>query len=171
MPLCVAGDIRQTLPITKENSLGSAIANDLRRDPDWIQHMRVFRLHAPMRNREDPEFAATVDAIGNGVADGPLPVEARGDEHAVYIPDGVHIIEGSDAAAMEELRRFVHPDLERGAESTFAAARRAICAPHNVTVDDHNVACERERENHGSAVFFFYRLSSKLYCRPGSLSW
>jgi hypothetical protein len=103
--------------------------------------MRVFTLHEPMRNRRDAAFAAAIDAIGDGDGDGPLPVSGRGDEHFVYIPRGVRIIEGSDEAALQALRHFVHPDLEDGESSTNAASRRAIVAPHNVNVDAHNDAC------------------------------
>lgn len=140
--MCLAGDIRQTLPITTENTLDAAIRNDIRRDPGWRSNLKVFTLHEPMRNRADPEFAAAVDAIGNGVADGPLPVERRGDAHHVYIPRGVRIIEGSGEEAMRELRALAHPHLERGREYTVEAARRVICSPLNATVDAHNAACE-----------------------------
>ena len=141
IPLCLAGDIRQTLPITKGNTLADAIRNDIRRDPDWIRHLKVFQLHEPMRNRRDPEYAASIDNIGNGVGEGPLPVDARADEHHVYVPPGVRVIDGFDEVAMQTLRDLVHPHLHRGAAYTKEAARRVICAPHNATVLEHNLAC------------------------------
>lgn len=94
-----------------------------------------------MRNRRDPEWAATVDSIGNGVGEGPLPVDGRADEHHVYVPTGARVIDGSDEVAMQTLRDLVHPHLDRGAAYTKEAARRVICAPHNTTVLEHNLAC------------------------------
>ena len=93
-----------------------------------------------MRNRQDPSFAAAVDAIGNGVGEGPIGVDEREDVHDVYVPSRVNVLFGSETVDdADALRRFVHPDLETC--TAREAARFAIVAVHNAVVDEHNAAC------------------------------
>jgi hypothetical protein len=111
VPCIFAGDQRQCLPITRDNSIAAAVANDVKSNPLFKQ-FRVFRLTQPMRNAADPGFCRDVDDIGNGVAAGPLPPAERLDEHFVYVPEGVELLPGTDDAARARLLQFVHPNLD-----------------------------------------------------------
>ena len=124
-PVIFAGDQRQILPITKQNTLASALANDIKSSSAFSQ-FRVFNLTAPKRNAGDPDYSASVDAVGCGTAPGPLPVDHRGYEHDVFVPAGVDILDGEDGE--EQLRQFVHPRLESGAASTCRRRQLAAAA-------------------------------------------
>jgi ATP-dependent DNA helicase PIF1 len=139
-PCVFAGDQRQILPVTKQNSLAAALTNDIKRSP-LFRNFTVFRLTAPMRNAADAEYSRAIDDIGNGIAAGPLSPDSRGSEHFVYVPDGVDVWDASNEENLTRLQKFVHPNLERGEESTAEAARCAIASPFNAVVDQHNAAC------------------------------
>ena len=139
-PVIVAGDQRQTLPITPQNSAAAAVASDIKRNPLW-QNFKVFKLTAPMRGALDPDYCARVDSIGNGVGEGPRSADDRGDDHDVYVPDGVRVIHGDDDDGLQQLCDFVHPRLHLGAEYTAEASRCALTSPYNATVDELNMRC------------------------------
>ena len=140
VPCVFGGDQRQILPITQQNSVAAALSVDIKGSSRW-RHFKVFRLRAFMRNRGDPEYAGSVDNIGNGIAPGPYSVDERGDAHGVYVPEGVRLMEGVDDAAVDALLRFVHPNLEDGPSSTRAAATCAVASPFNAVVDELNLKC------------------------------
>jgi len=140
VPCIFGGDQRQILPITQQNSVAAALSVDIKGSRLW-RNFRVFKLQGFMRNRGDPEYAADVDNVGNGIAAGPLPVGVRGNAHGVYVPEGVRLLDGVDDAAVDELLAFVHPNLEDGASSTRAAATCAVASPFNAVVDELNRRC------------------------------
>lgn len=61
----LAGDFRQTCPVIRKGSKADVIDASIKSSPLWPL-FTVHKLTIPIRNAEDPEFAAWVDAIGDG---------------------------------------------------------------------------------------------------------
>ena len=59
------GDFRQPCPVIREGSKADVLDASIKLSPLWpsFQKMQLTQL---IRNAEDPEFAAVIDAIGDG---------------------------------------------------------------------------------------------------------
>ena len=63
--LLAVGDFRQTAPIVSRAGKSDTIAASIQSSRLWTA-FHILRLHAPIRNAEDIEYAEFVDTIGDG---------------------------------------------------------------------------------------------------------
>ena len=63
------GDFRQVAPVIR-NSSGptSTYLSSIRSSPLW-HNFNILKLEIPIRNATDPQYAAWIDCIGNGIAE------------------------------------------------------------------------------------------------------
>lgn len=93
--IILLGDFRQTCPVIPYGSKADVIEASLKSSPLWSL-FTVVRLVEPIRNAEDPEFAALVDAIGDGA--GPI-VELPFLEHVQCAEDLIAFVYPADVLA------------------------------------------------------------------------
>ncbi|EJU00938.1 hypothetical protein DACRYDRAFT_53525, partial [Dacryopinax primogenitus] len=63
LPFLGLGDFRQLVPVVKGTGETAALQASILSSPLWPM-FKIHHLHAPVRNRDDPEFSAFVDYIG-----------------------------------------------------------------------------------------------------------
>jgi hypothetical protein len=133
-----AGDFRQTCPVVPRATRDQVLQACVKASPLWA-HFRVLHLTVPVRAAEDPEFAAFLETVGNGVAlhvdavtGQELPDQAKrqrcGGTHYVRLPAilTARIRVFTDAA---EAAEFVHP---AGRLQSRDYATKAPSAPSSV---------------------------------------
>lgn len=59
------GDFRQTCPVIRGGTRPEVVDASIKSSPLWPM-FKVFRLHAPIHNTQDPELSSFVDEIGDG---------------------------------------------------------------------------------------------------------
>ena len=115
--ILLAGDFRQTCPVVKGGNRVRVVDASVRSSPLWPL-FSILRLHAPYRNAQDPEFAAWVDAIGDGAG-----------------PDvdlsALHLL-----STVDDVINFVYP-LHVLPHPELCVARN-ILAPTNAQIDEFN---------------------------------
>ena len=111
------GDFRQTCPVIRRGGRTEVVSASIRSSYLW-PHLRIYNLSLPIRQQTDPEFAAAIDAIGDGA--GP----------SVQIPFV------RQACAPEQLIDFVFPSTVLN--NPIECHSRSILAPLNYQIDDYN---------------------------------
>ncbi|EAU89145.1 helicase-like protein [Coprinopsis cinerea okayama7 len=115
--IILLGDFRQTCPVIRRGSRAEVVEASIKSSPLW-RYFTIHRLIHPIRNAEDPDFAAFVNSIGDGA--GPdIPLQNL-----------------AIAADEDHMCNFVFPN------GVLADPRRcvlrAILAPTNRQVDAYN---------------------------------
>ena len=113
------GDFRQVAPVVRGCNKAGVLDSSIRASALW-HHFEVLRLHAPVRNNEDPEFATWVDEIGEN-ANGKDSIDVSQQPHCANI---------ADAAA------WLYPDDVLANPRT--CAKRAFLTTLNADVDQFN---------------------------------
>ena len=115
--IVLLGDFRQTCPVIWNGTRAEVTNASISRSAVW-SNFKIYRLIVPVRNSEDPPFAAFVDAIGDG---GGPKISFQGLQYA---------------RSRLELSRFVFPEDILG--NPALCLRRSILAPTNSQVDAYN---------------------------------
>ena len=115
--IVLLGDFRQTCPVIRRGTKAEVINASISHSTIWSK-FTIYRLTIPIRNADDPPFAAFVDAIGDG---GGPQISFQGLQHA-----GSRI----------ELTRFTFPPNVIG--DPVLCLQRCILAPTNSQVDAYN---------------------------------
>ena len=115
--IILLGDFRQTCPVIRRGTRAEVINASISRSVVW-PNFRIYRLSTPIRNAEDPPFAAFVDAIGDG---GGPKISFQGLRHA---------------QSRRELAYFIFP--EDIINNPTLCLQRSILAPTNSQVDAYN---------------------------------
>ena len=115
--ILLLGDFRQTCPVIRNGTRAEVVDASITRSEIWSS-FTVRRLTTPIRNAEDPPFAAFVDAIGDGA--GPN-ISFQGLNHA---------------HSKLELTEFIFPENIIG--DPIRCLQRCILAPTNAQVDTYN---------------------------------
>lgn len=111
------GDFRQTCPVIRKG-IRTQIVNASIRSSDIWPLFDIVRLITPIQNAEDPEFAAIVDAVGDGA--GPL----------------INLSFVQSVVSNDDLISFMFPpDMLFTPEQCL---QRAILAPTNAQVDSYS---------------------------------
>ncbi|KAL7284959.1 hypothetical protein ACG7TL_000048 [Trametes sanguinea] len=111
------GDFRQTCPVIRHGTRAQAVQASIKSSPLW-DLFSVLKLTIPIRNAEDPEFAAFVDNIGDGL---------------IQEPD-LDMVDKVTAA--EDVIDFTYPP--HILLDPPACLHRAILAPTNAQIDAYN---------------------------------
>jgi len=111
------GDFRQTCPVIRKGTKAQIIAASISRSEIWPA-FTIHRLTIPIRNAEDPPFAAFVDAIGDGLGS---RISFQGLNHA---------------RSKLELANFIFPD--DIIRDPGRCLQRCLLAPTNSQVDSYN---------------------------------
>lgn len=111
------GDFRQTCPVIRKGTKAEVIDASISHSPIWPA-FTIHRLSTPIRNAEDPAFAAFVDAIGDG---GGPDISFQGLQHA---------------ESKTDLIQFTFP--QDVISNPVQCLRRCILAPTNSQVDAYN---------------------------------
>ena len=111
------GDFRQTCPVIRKGTKAEVINASISHSPIWPK-FTIYRLITPIRNAEDPPFAAFVDAIGDG---GGPEISFQGLQHA---------------KSRADLIEFTFPQHIIG--DPALCLQRCILAPTNSQVDAYN---------------------------------
>lgn len=111
------GDFRQTCPVIRRGTKAEVINASISRSPIWPR-FTIYRLTIPIRNADDPPFAAFVDAIGDG---GGPQISFQGLQHA---------------NSRTDLIQFTFPS--NVIDNPILCMRRCILAPTNSQVDAYN---------------------------------
>jgi ATP-dependent DNA helicase PIF1 len=116
-PIVLSGDFRQTCPGIRNGSRARIVQASIKSSSLWSM-CETYQLTLPIRNAEDPDYAAFVDTIGDGA--GPdIPLQMFS---IVHSPEG--------------LLDFVYPpDI---LSSPSQCLKRVIVAPTNEQVDEYN---------------------------------
>lgn len=115
--IILLGDFRQTCPVVRYGSRAQVIDASIKSSPLWPL-FTVLPLVTAVRNAADPEYAAFVDAIGDGAGpDVDLSILPRVQNQA-------------------ELRSTIYP--AQTLREPIECATRAILAPTNRQVDAYN---------------------------------
>ncbi|KAJ2996365.1 hypothetical protein NUW54_g7251 [Trametes sanguinea] len=111
------GDFRQTCPVVRHGTRAQVVHASIKSSPLW--HLfTIKRLTIPIRNAADPQFAAFIDRVGDGLLTNPaLDMLTR-------------------ATTTYDLCDFVYPP-HILADPT-ACVSRAILAPTNAQIDAYN---------------------------------
>ena len=111
------GDFRQTCPVIRGGTKADVLEASIKSSPLWpdLQKMKLTQL---IRNADDPQFAAIIDAIGDG-------------ESTVA---NLHIFPRTTLS--EDLLSFVFPD--HILSNPFLCLSRSILAPTNVQIANYN---------------------------------
>lgn len=117
-PLVLLGDWRQTCPVIRRGTQAQVVSASIKMSPLW-HHFTTYRLVAPIRNAEDPEFAAFVDGIRDG--DGPQ----------IDLQPFLPIVKEAT-----ELIDFVYPP--QTLMDPTSCLTRSILAPTNMQVNAYN---------------------------------
>lgn len=112
------GDFRQTCPVIRKGTKAEVINGSISRSAVWPE-FTIYRLTTPIRNADDPPFAAFVDAIGDG---GGPQISFQGLHHA---------------RSRIELTQFTFPPNVIG--DPVLCLQRCILAPTNSQVDTYNL--------------------------------
>ena len=112
------GDFRQTCPVIHKGTKAEVIDASISHSAIW-PNFTIHHLTTPIRNAEDPPFAAFVDAIGDG---GGPEISFQGLQHAKCTLDIIHFVFPNDVIG--------NPTL---------CLRRSILAPTNSQVDAYNL--------------------------------
>jgi hypothetical protein len=115
--LILLGDFRQTCPVIRRGTRAQVVDASIKSSP-LFSTFTVARLTEPIRNAEDLEFAAFVDAIGDGAG-----------------PE-VHLNMLQTVYSAENLINFVYPN--HMLSDPLSCLKRAILAPTNQQVDSFN---------------------------------
>ena len=115
--IVLLGDFRQTCPVIRKGTKAEVINASISHSPIWPSFI-IHRLTTPIRNAEDPAFAAFVDAIGDG---GGPEISFQGLQHAESKTDLIQFTFPQDVIS--------NPTL---------CLRRCILAPTNSQVDAYN---------------------------------
>jgi len=113
------GDFRQTCPVIRKGTKAEVINASISHSVIWPM-FTIYHLITPIRNAEDPAFAAFVDAVGDG---GGPEISFQGLQHA---------------KSRLDLIQFVFPHDIIG--NPTLCLRRCILAPTNSQVDAYNSA-------------------------------
>ena len=115
--IILLGDFRQTCPVIRGGSKADVLNASIKSSPLWpsFQKMQLTQL---IRNADDPEFAAVIDAIGDGQS---TVADLR------IFPRTTH---------SEDLLSFVFPDTVL--TNPFLCLSRSILAPTNAQISDYN---------------------------------
>lgn len=111
------GDFRQTCPVIRKGTKAEVIDASISRSAIWPNFI-IHRLITPIRNAQDPTFAAFVDEIGDGA--GP-EISFQGFQHA---------------ESRTSLIQFTFPQHVIG--NPILCLQRCILAPTNLQVDAYN---------------------------------
>lgn len=117
--IVLLGDFRQTCPVIRKGTKAEVINASISHSAIWPM-FTIHHLITPIRNAEDPAFAAFVDAIGDG---GGPDISFQGLQHATSRPDLIEFVFPQDI--------IVDP---------VFCLRRCILAPTNSQVDAYNLA-------------------------------
>jgi hypothetical protein len=115
--ILLLGDFRQTCPVIRNGTRTEVVDASITRSDIWSS-FTICRLTTPIRNAEDPPFAAFVDAIGDGA--GPK-ISFQGLNHA---------------QSRLELTEFIFPDYV--IRDPTLCLQRCILTPTNAQVDAYN---------------------------------
>ena len=131
IPVLLAGDFRQTLPVVQRGSAPDQLAACLKNSYLW-RHVQIMRLRTNMRAHTTGDvgssrFAAHLLRIGNGN----VPSDHLDN---IKIPQGV----GTCVQSLDDLKKAVYPDLNTNIQNHEWLASRAILAPKNCTVRELN---------------------------------
>lgn len=113
------GDFRQTCPVVPRGTRADIVNACISRCCFWSQ-FHIARLITPIRNAQDPEFAAFVDQIGDGA--GPH-IDLSFMTHTTELTDVINFVYDQN---------ILH--------DPAACLRRCILAPTNAQVDSYNAA-------------------------------
>jgi hypothetical protein len=140
------GDFRQTTPVVKHGGRAATVSASAKASDLWCSDtVKICRLTQPMRDGGDPEWSAWVSSIGDGVAevvdpetgfvrDNQPDLQRAGGSHSIKLPPGVRVF--TDVA---EAWAWIHaPDELAGFRHAKSACQRAVLAPHNASIQDHN---------------------------------
>ena len=117
--IVLLGDFRQTCPVIRKGTKAEVINASISHSPLWPQ-FQICHLISPIRNADDPAFAAFVDAIGDGA--GPK-ISFQGLQHA---------------NSKFDLIQFTFP--QNVITDPTLCISRCILAPMNSQVDEYNSA-------------------------------
>lgn len=115
--IVLLGDFRQTSPVIRGGSEAEIVAASIKSSPLW-QYFDIHRLIHPIRNAQDPAFAAFVNSIGDGA--GP----------------NIPLTNLKVVTAKEDVIDFIFPPSV--VTSPSLAVKRSILAPTNRQVDAYN---------------------------------
>lgn len=115
--IILSGDFRQTCPVIRRGTRAQVVDASIKSSP-LFSAFTIVRLTEPIRNAEDLEFAAFVDAIGDGAG-----------------PE-IHLDMLQNSSSAEDLIDFVYPC--HVVTDPISCLKRAILAPTNKQVDDFN---------------------------------
>jgi len=115
--IVLLGNFRQTCPVIRNGTRAQVVDASISRSDIW-PIFTVRRLTTPIRNAEDPLFAAFVDEIGDGA--GPQ-ISFQGLHHS---------------RSKLELAEYIFPD--NVIQDPAHCLRRCILAPTNAQVDSYN---------------------------------
>ena len=119
--LLAVGDFRQTAPIVSGAGKSDTIAASIQSSRLWTA-FHILRLHAPIRNAEDIEYAEFVDAIGDG--------NHGYDCHSVPLD----MIQGTDC--IQSSIQYLYPsDVLTDPDKCI---RSSFLSPLNLRVDEYN---------------------------------
>ena len=111
------GDFCQTCPVICKGTRAEVVNASISHSAIWSK-FTIYHLNTPIRNAEDPAFAAFVDAIGDG---GGPEVSFQGLQHA---------------RSRDDLIQFIFP--QDVIDNPALCFRRCILAPTNAQVDAYN---------------------------------
>jgi len=140
------GDFRQTTPVVKHGGRAATVSASVKASELWCsENVRICPLTQPMRDGGDPEWSAWVSSVGDGAAEYVDPVtglardnqpdlQRCGGSHSIKLPPGARVF--TDVA---EARAWIHTPDELGQHRhSKTACQRAVLAPHNASIQDHN---------------------------------
>jgi hypothetical protein len=111
------GDFRQTCPVIPGGTRAQVIDACIQSSPLW-DHFQIRRLHRMVRNAADPEYAAFVNEIGDG-----LTTDVK-----------LHLL--SQTTDRDDIMNFVFPSVVL--RDPYCCLGRGIIAPTNKQVDEYN---------------------------------
>ena len=144
--MVASGDFRQLPVVVKEGGRPEVLQACVKASPLWANFRRMCLTGASMRVKDDPDFAAWIESVGNGTAPHVDRTgqqypdqEARrreGGPHTILLPPSLfsRVKIFTDEAAFVA---HVHPAHKLGASD---AVKSCIVCPHNNSVDAHNTA-------------------------------
>ena len=115
--IVLLGDFRQTCPVIRKGTRAEVINASISHSAIWPK-FTIHHLITPIRNAEDPAFAAFVDAIGDGA--GP-EISFQGLQHARTRADLIQFVFPQDV--------IINPAV---------CLQHCILAPTNAQVDAYN---------------------------------
>ncbi|GAA0175866.1 DNA helicase [Lithospermum erythrorhizon] len=124
------GDFRQVLPVVRGGGRTEQVEASIVTSPLW-EHFIKIKLSINMRARSDPGFVDFLMGIGNGEE----PMNSRNE---IQIPKPMLIRYTTMEESIEQLIKYVYPNMHLFETNPFEMMQRVILCPKNEFVDDIN---------------------------------